>query len=231
MEKGKLEGYMEFVSIPASFDSTTVDQRKLLQAVELTQIHTFGWPIGAVIYGSPFSPAPDEDGIRAEIDRLGDSRDGITWGYDFWRLRTDGSFYTLTSLFEDNRSPKQPTIFVDTRTVRTAEVFMRTARLYEALGVSPETVVGCRIEYGGLEGRTLGVASPRRMPIFPVPKCTGGKAERSFQLPLQEYLDPAGLKRVVYEVVKSITMMCDYFDPGRSNTDLAVDAYLQGRVI
>src|SRR6266496_4182266 len=172
MEKGQLEGYMEFTSIPVNA-KLIAGAKEWLQAVELTQIHTFGWPIGAVINNREFYPVPDEDGIRAEIDRRSDSRDSITWGYDFWRLRKDGTFYVLKSLFEDARSPSQRSIFVDTRTVRTAEVFLRTAKLYEALGVPPDTVISCRIEYGGLKGRVLGVISPRRMPIFPVPVCTG----------------------------------------------------------
>lgn len=230
MEKAQLEGYMEFASTPASFQPTA-DLRGLVDAMQATQIHTFGWPIGAVMPNPEYRPKPDEHGVRTEIDRLADPPDSLMRGYDYWSLGRDGSFYVLKSLFEDRRSPAQKVIFVDTRVVRTAEVFLRAARLYEALGAPPDEIIGCRIEYGGLRGRVLGFANPMRIPPFQQSTCGGATVTKTFQLPLRQYLDPAELKSIVHEVVKSITEMCDFFVPSRNATDQMIDSFLQGRVI
>jgi hypothetical protein len=235
MEKGQLEGYMEFTSVPATF-TRTPDLKRLLDAIQATQIHTFGWPIAPVIETNEYRPTPTPTGIRAEINRLSDPLDSFMRGYDYWSLDKDGTFYVLKSLFED-RASARPTgrqaspkpIYLDTRVVRTAEVFLRTARLYEALGVLPDEIIATRIEYGGLEGRVLAAANPRRfMPYHR--KCSVESVGRSFQLSLRQYLDPDELKRVVYEVAKAVTEMCDFFDPTRSITDPMVDTFLQGRV-
>jgi hypothetical protein len=230
MEKAQLEGYMEFTSAPAKFQ-LAAELRSLRDAVEATQIHTFGWPIGVVIDTDEYSPKPDENGIRAEIDRLSDPPGSFMRGYDYWSLRRDGTFYLLKSLFEDRRSVSQRMIFMDTRVARTAEVFLRTARLYEALGVPAQETIGCRIEYGGLRGRVLGFANPMRLPLIQEPVCSGDNALKTFQLSLQQYLDPAELKRIVHEVVKGITEMCNFVVPDRNVTDQIIDAFLQGRVI
>lgn len=221
---------MEFASTPANFRLAT-DLRGLVDAVQATQIHAFGWPIGAVVTTNDYRPRPKENGIYAEIDRLGDPPDSLMRGYDYWSLRKDGTFYLLKSLFEDRRSPSPRSIFVDTRVVRTAEVFLRTARLYEALGVEAQEVIGCRIEYGGLRGRILGFANPRRVPLVSPRVCSDDSVVKTFQMPLQQYLDPTGLKQIVYEVVKGLTELCDFYDPSRSLTDPIIDAFLQGRVI
>jgi hypothetical protein len=231
MEKAQLEGYMEFTSSPADSQLANADLRALLDAVQATQIHTFGWPIGAVVLTNEYSPKPDKNGIHVEINRLDDPPDSIMRGYDYWSLGKDGTFYVLKSLFEDRRSVSPRYIFLDTRVVRTAEVFLRTARLYEALGVPAQEVVGCRIEYGGLRHRILGFANPMRLPLIPQRVCTGDELVKTFQLPLQQYLDPAELKRIVHEVVKGVTEMCDFFEPKRSLTDPIIDAFLQGRVM
>ncbi len=186
------------------------------------------WPIGVVIETNEYRPKPDKNGIHAEIDRLADPPGSFMRGYDYWTLGKDGTFYVLKSLFEDRRSVSPRMIFMDTRVVRTAEVFLRTARLYEALGVPLQETIGCRIEYGGLDGRILGAANPMR--LVPYQRvCSAGEVIKTFQLPLQQYLDPAELKRIVHEVVKGVTELCDFFVPARSVTDPMVDAFLQGR--
>ncbi len=229
MEKTQLDGYMEFASTPATFQPAT-DLRGLVDAVQATQIHTFGWPIAAVILNNEYRPRPDESGIRAEIDRLHDPPDSFMRGYDYWSLGRDGSFYVLKSLFEDRRSASPRFIFVDTRVIRTAEVFLRAARLYEALGAPADETIGCRIEYGGLNGRVLAFANPMRITPVQQATCSGATLAKTFKLPLRQYLDPAELKRIVHEVVKGITEMCDFFVPSRSVTDQMIDAFLQGRV-
>jgi len=228
---------MEFTSVPANFAPVS-DLKRLKDAVQATQIHTFGWPIAPVIDTNEYRPSPDENGIHAEIDRLSDPLDSFMRGYDYWSLSKDGTFYVLKSIFEDRAIARQTgrpasprVIFLDTRVVRTTEVFLRTARLYEALKVPPEEIVASRIEYGGLADRALTVANTARFfSPLPLRVCTGRKVEKTFQLALRQYLDPEELKRVVHEVVKGITEMCDFFDPPRSLTDPMVDTFLQGRI-
>ena len=122
-------------------------------------------------------------------------------------------------------------IFLDTRAVRATEIFLRTGRLYEALGVPPNELVGCRLEYGGLSGRVLGMANQMRMPLFPERICSVDRVERDYQVRLAELFDPNSLKGLVFETVKGIAEVCDFFTPGREFTDQIVDAFLQGRVI
>ncbi len=226
MEKGRLGAYMEFTSVPDTFKPAG-GLKSLYEAVQATQIHTFGWPIAPVLDNREYKPIADENGLHAEIDRLADPPGSFMRGYDYWSLGRDGTFYVLKSLFEDRRNPRA--IFLDTRVIRTTEVFLRTARMYEALGAPPDEVIACRIEYGGLKDRILLAANPRRfIPFERV--CTGSTAEKSFQLPLRRYLDAQGLKEIVYAVVFRITEMCDLFDPTRKITDPMVDTFLQGRV-
>ncbi len=140
----------------------------------------------------PYRPKPSENGIRALID---DRVDGVG-ALDYWTLHTDGTFYILKTLFEDRRS--QGKIFLDTRVIRTAEVFLRTARLYEALGVPTDHRMSCRIEYGGLKDRLLVAANP--MAFIPIKRqCSVNSVEKMIHRPIGEILAPAGLKDVVYE--------------------------------
>jgi hypothetical protein len=132
----------------------------LLIAAEKAQIHTFGWPIGAVL--SNFRPRPFKDGIRAEI-RIQNSMMTGRPTYDYWALRSDGAFYLLQSLFEDDRGEKK--IFFEIRIVRVTEALLYAARLYRNLGVPPDATVAFRVSHRGLAGRTL-TSAGRRM-FFP----------------------------------------------------------------
>lgn len=133
----------------------TARQTQLLTtAMEKTQIHTFGWPVGIVLDKEGWRPQVYQDGIRAVVDIPEDSQ------YDYWILRRDISFYLLQSLFEDMRAEGK--IFFDTRIIRTAETIMRVARLYTALGRGGRERVVIKIRYIGLKGRKLASANPAR---------------------------------------------------------------------
>ena len=54
--------------------------------------------------------------------------------------------------------------------------------------------------------------------------------ERLFQLRVAELLDPVALKKTVYDTVRAITELCDFYEPNRQVSDEIVDAFLQGRV-
>jgi hypothetical protein len=133
-------------------------QIELLNAVRQSEIRIFGWPIGILAENrDEFRPKPYGDGIRAEVSIAESSRTS----FDYWALRSNGDFYLLQSLFEDQRRPGE--IFFDTRIVRVTESLMFAERLYTKLGVPPEVRVGISVKHKGLKGRTLSSASTSRM--------------------------------------------------------------------
>jgi hypothetical protein len=132
-------------------------QIELLNAVRLSEIRTFGWPIGITLENrEEYRPRPYKDGIKAEVSIA----EGDRKSFDYWASRSNGDFYLLQSLFEDNRKPNQ--IFFDTRVVRVTESLMFIESLYKKLGVPPDARVGIQITHRGLKGRELNSASPNR---------------------------------------------------------------------
>ncbi|HEX4384870.1 MAG TPA: hypothetical protein VH083_18055 [Myxococcales bacterium] len=220
--KEDLPGYMEFASVVSAQLDIAPDD--LLRAAEETAIHTFGWPIGLVLHRADATPHPTEDGIEAEI-----GTNTIDNSYDYWRLGSNGDYYILKSLFEDGRSERR-VIFFDTRVVRTAEVFLRTARLYKALGVPGDHVFNMRIEYGGLRGRVLSVISPSRMPIFPERISSVDSIVREYEVTVDQVLSAAGLKNLVYDVTKRLGEVFQFFRADQGTVNQAVDAFLVGRI-
>jgi hypothetical protein len=156
ISKINLTGYMELqanVSYPLS-----KSQIELLNAVKLSEIRTFGWPIGVTLENrEEYRPRPYRDGIRAEISIA----EGDRTSFDYWAARSNGDFYLLQSLFEDSRKPNQ--IFFDTRIVRVTESLMLIESLYNKLGVPPEARVRIQITHKGLKGRELSSASSNRL--------------------------------------------------------------------
>jgi hypothetical protein len=141
--------------------ATSKSQLDLLNAVRQSEIRTFGWPIGILLENrEEYRPRPYGDGIRAEVSI--DQQDRKS--FDYWALRSNGDFYLLQSLFEDQRRTGE--IFFDTRIVRVTESLMFAQRLYTNLGVPPDARVGIAVSHKGLNGRTLTGASPYRT-IFP----------------------------------------------------------------
>src|SRR5665213_1107290 len=132
-------------------------QIELLNAVQLSEIRTFGWPIGVTLENREgCRPRPYKDGIKAEISIA----DGDRTSFDSWAARSNGDFYLLQSLFEDSRNPGQ--IFFDTRIVRVTESLMFIENLYRKLGAPPEARVKIQITHRGLKGRELNSASSNR---------------------------------------------------------------------
>lgn len=223
MEKKDLEGYLEFFSylVDCKINKELAD---LLNAADESQIHTFGWPIGVVLHNDKRPKPYSQNGIKAIID---DTR----WNsFDYWTLDRDGKYYILASLFEDTRAKKK--IFIDTRTIRTAELFLRTARLYKLLGVPEKEVIACKIEYGGLLDRGLTAANPLRVFSFSYErKCSVDVISKEYIEPISQFLNKERLKEIAYEVIKSITEMCDMFVPSKTEvTDKIVEEFLEGRI-
>jgi len=227
MDKKKLKGYLEFFA-SISNSSLNVELDKLVEAMDRTQIHTFGWPIGIVIHNEEDRPKPFEKGIRCFIDS--------GRHYNYWSLARNGEFYLLNNLFEDigEHGDRTGGIFFDTRTIRTTEVFLRTGMLYKYLEVPGNEIIECKLEYGGLRDRVLTAANPNRAITMspPVRKCSVDKVEKIFEAPLSDFLEHEKIKGMVFEVIKSITEMCDFFVPSKSLIiDPMVEAYLNGDII
>jgi hypothetical protein len=133
-------------------------------------------------------------------------------------------------LFEDTRS--ENLIYLDTRTIRIAETFLRTAKLYLRLGVPEDKKIICQIEHGGLEGRILSAANPlRAFTLFSKRACSENVIPCVYEDTVKNFLDSERLKEIVFDSVKAITEMCDMFVPSKPQvTDLLVDNFLKGRI-
>jgi hypothetical protein len=155
ISKMNLTGYMELranVSHPL-----LKSQIELLNAIKLSEIRTFGWPIGITLENrDEYRPRPYKDGIKAEVSIA----EGDRKSFDYWAARLNGDFYLLQSLFEDGRKPNQ--IFFDTRIVRVTESLMFIENLYTKLGLPSDVRVGIQISHKGLKGRELSSASSNR---------------------------------------------------------------------
>ena len=153
-----LRGHMELRF--ALHEQIKKSQVELLTAVRRAEIHTFGWPIGVTLENrDEFRPRPYGDGIRAEIAFDHSAFSGRP-SYDYWALRSNGDFYLLQSLFEDDRTENK--VFFNTRIVRVTESLLFGANLFEHLGVAPETRVSVRVVHRGLAGRELTSSSLNR---------------------------------------------------------------------
>lgn len=114
-----LRGHMELRF--ALHEQIKKSQIELLNAVRRSEIHTFGWPIGVTLENrDEFRPRPYGDGIRAEVAFDRSAFSGRP-SYDYWALRSNGDFYLLQSLFEDDRTENK--VFFNTRIVRVTESF------------------------------------------------------------------------------------------------------------
>ena len=67
-------------------------QIELLNAVKLSEIRTFGWPIGITLENrEEHRPRPYKDGIKAEVSIA----EGDRTSFDYWAARSNGDFYLL----------------------------------------------------------------------------------------------------------------------------------------
>jgi ppGpp synthetase/RelA/SpoT-type nucleotidyltranferase len=158
LNKSDSNGYFELVMyVPGN--NISIDQLSLKNIASNALIPTFGWPIGVILDRKEYKPTPRVDGIAAEIIIDEVSRNS----YDYWYFRKSGEYYTLTSLFEDERFPERPgVIFFDTRIIRVTEALLLSANLYHGCGVDPNVKYVVEITHGGLKNRVLTSASPGR---------------------------------------------------------------------
>lgn len=138
-------------------------QLDLLSAAKQAQVRTLGWPIGPVLDNrEEFRPRSGNEGIVAVVSVKTPFAPGLR--FDYWMLKRNGDFFTLTSLPEDNRDEDRSLRIIrfDTRIMRATEAVLHCVNLYKALGVDPHAHVEMAVRYGGLRGRTLESTSPAR---------------------------------------------------------------------
>lgn len=186
-------------------------QSELLHTAERAGIHAFGWPIGVVLH-TEARPKPMSEGIVAEVN-------GINSSYDYWALRTNGDYYFLGSLFEDERASN--VIWFDTRIVRVTETFLFCYRLYKGLGATEESMVTIQIRHGGLRDRTLGSARP---------SLWHGSASNEEEVEWKKTLTLASLRTDLHQNVKnvldSLLILFDFFQPTDQQVNAVVDEFL-----
>jgi hypothetical protein len=206
----------------ALHDPVSKSQVELLNAMRHAQIQTFGWPIG-VILENHFRPRPVPDGIVAEV-ALPEGKLSGKPSYDYWALRSNGDFYLVQSLFEDDRASQK--IFVDTRTVRVTESLMVCASLYESIGVTEDAPISIRITHRGLKGRTLATASPNRMvtPATSIEDVSSSQLQASIAALRQRLADH------VVQIVEPLFMLFDFERFDRRVYDEIVRNFQAGRV-
>jgi hypothetical protein len=188
----------------ALHQSLSKSQLELLTAVQRSEIRTFGWPIGVLLGNhDEYKPRPTADGIRAEVAIPEKSLSGRP-SYDYWALRSNGDFYLLQSLFEDQRAEKM--LFFNTRIVRIAESLLFAVNLYRNLGVPSEVKLSIRITHRGLAERTLGSSSPNRQIL---PAVTYENASQTEFVETLSQIQP-GLVDHVRRIAEPLFMLFDF---------------------
>jgi hypothetical protein len=198
-------------------------QSELLDAARAAEIHTFGWPIGLVLDSNDDRPKPTGSSIRASIHAP--RFDGEA-SFDFWELRTDGDYFMVQSLFEDQRGHSDR-IFFNTRIVRVTEAIIFCGRLYDRLGVAADHEVSVTIGHGGLAGRTLDSAN-RAREVHPRTSATDTSTSTvTFRL---GEID-SRLVGLVTAITSPIFELFDFFELSPEVYQEIIDAFVQGRVV
>jgi hypothetical protein len=205
---GFMEAYFHYIGEPIKRT-----QSELVRAAEKSSIHAFGWPIAVVLHTPEGQPKPMADGIVAEIS-------GIDSSYDYWALRTNGDFYFLGSLFEDERTKN--VMWFDTRIMRATETFLLSYRLYKAIAVAEENSLNIRIRYGGLMGRVLSSAKPA---IWALNR-TSHEEEVEWEATMQLAEIRTKLQQTVKASLDPLFMLFDFFQPPNQQVYSQVEEFL-----
>jgi cellulose biosynthesis protein BcsQ len=219
LKESKKPGFVELYHL--CVDSVvTKQQRELLAIAEQASIHTFGWPIGVVLRSrEEFRPRPTNDGIVAQIHTDHD--------YDYWTLTKNGDFYTLMSLFEDDRAER--VLFLDTRIVRTTEAVLHCINLYKAFGVEASATVSFTIRHGGLRGRKLAVASSNRAPLDL--RQSSLEDEVTGTATFRIGINQSEIIKIVKTICEPLFVIFDFATFPDSIYEEIVSFFIQGRVI
>ncbi|HWM63256.1 MAG TPA: hypothetical protein VNP96_04605 [Solirubrobacterales bacterium] len=199
-------------------------QPRLLDAINDASVHTFGWPIAVVLDNQDeYRPRPTSDGIVAEVAIGGDDHDRTS--YDLWKLFRDGRFYTMLTLFEDERVPES--IFFDTRINRITESLFLLARLYRRLEVSDTDLVDISFRHAGLAGRTLRSANTNRA-MYDSRNAAEDVADVRFSTTIEEL--ESDLVGKVKEVTQPLFMLFDFFELSDEILEEIAESFIAGSV-
>jgi hypothetical protein len=239
LRRNNLSGYME-IRIALLDYQLHSDPPDLLDSAEKAQIHTFGWPIGAMDkYNSKYRPKPTTEGIITELD-FGNSE-----SYDYWTLRKDGVFYLLKSLFEDKIRPeeiksiqvrdldklkiKPDYIFIKTRIVRITEALLYAVRLYSALKVPFSSHVLFGIRHGGLKNRILRAVGGREITLLGEYKSdVSDEVYTEIEIELEKI--ESNLVSLVEKYTQPLFEIFDYFRLEKKVLEDIVNNFVKGRV-
>jgi len=217
LTESQKQGYMEIRATLTDL-RLNVSQAELLRAADQAQIHTFGWPIGVVLNSGEKRPKPVTDGIFAEIkSTLSDS-------YDYWAIRSDGTFYLCKSLFEDQKS--SGLIFFNTRIVRITETLLYLDRLYSSLKVLSNTHILIAIEHGGLKDRVL-AATPNRL-MLERRQSKEGEVCTEVETTIDEIR--SNLTNIVEKFTQPLFVVFDFFELDKKVLEQIVNDFVAGRV-
>jgi hypothetical protein len=224
IRSGPGNGYME-LSFEPDAPGLSWRQAELLEAARAATIDTFGWPIGVVLEPEAYRPRPTGTGIRAVIRA---SHFDDEPALDLWELRTDGRYYLIQNLFEDQRGYTDELCF-DTRIVRVTESLLFCGRLYDRLGVRPDTVVRVTITHGGLADRKLSSANLARR--FGPSSRRSAADESSSTVTFRLGEIDARLVDLVIDVLAPVFELFDFFMLSRDVYEEIVNAFVAGRIV
>lgn len=219
---GFVKGSFEVTfNIPNS--GLNLDYKTLLAIAEKAECRNTGWPIGVTMTRPEYKPLPTTDGIVATIAL--DSREG----FDYWKLKKNGDFYFIRNFREDinEKVPPNKFIFLDTQIWRIAEAILYCSNLCKELALS-NADIAISIRYDGMAGRKL-TMSP------------WSHAELSYERTCVEDIIVVDIVRksdelipyykdIVYDAVRRVAVMFDFFEPARSMVESHLDRFLASRV-
>jgi hypothetical protein len=219
--------YMEVVAEPDIDERFS--QKELLEALRDSEIHTFGWPIAVMLENVPEQrPRPATDGIHAEVAISGDESSNPFGqdrrSYDYWKLFRDGRFYTLLSLFEDERA--EGAVFFEVRISRVTESLLLLARLYRRLGLADTDRVRVTVRHHGLAGRSLRAASRAR--DLRERNTDEETVETTISADLSEL--ESNLTSYVKKIIDPLFMVFDFFELGTPILEELVENFVSDRV-
>lgn len=220
LAKSGLPGAMEirFALHPPKLDW---GPQELNEAARTSTIDLFGWPIGVYLENrEEFRPRPRADGIMAEVAIEDHS------SYDYWAIRRNGDFYSLSSLFEDRREPAR--LFFDTRVIRATEGLLYCARLYSRLGVDPSSKTQFSLHFTGLKDRILSAANSGRSLSLHERRCVENDIQVEVSTSLQEI--EANLVELVKQLLKPVFILFDFFELSDSVYEDLVNKFVSGKV-
>lgn len=220
LAKSSLPGAMEirFSLQPPKLDCKL---QELNKAACNSTIDTFGRPIGVYLSNrEEFRPRPRADGVIAEVAMEDRS------SYDYWTIKRNGDFYSLSSLFEDRQKPGQ--LFIDRRVARATEGLLYCASLYSDLGVDPTSKLQLSIRLSGLRNRILSAANPENQSFLNEKRCDEDELETTISTSLQQI--EANLVDLVKELLSPVFILFDFFELSDSVYKDIVNKFVLGKV-